>query len=76
MRDLDAVAVIAVADRVGRAGDALADAERAARAPDECRLAGAELARDRDDVAGAQLRRELRRDWRWGGSTAGITSFA
>ena len=51
MRDLDAVTVIAVADRVGGACDALPDAERTARAPDEARLARAELARDRDQVA-------------------------
>ena len=51
MRDLDAVAVVAVSDRVRRARDTFAHAERAARAADERRLAGAELARDRDDVA-------------------------
>ena len=62
VRDLDAVAVVAVADRVRGARDALAYAERAARAADERRLAGAELARDRDDVAGRQSPRELRRE--------------
>ena len=62
MRDLDAVAVVAVADRVRRARDALAHAERAARAADERRLAGAELARDRDDVAGREPPRELGRE--------------
>ena len=62
VRDLDALAVVAVADGVGRARHALAHAERAAGAADEGRLAGAELARDGDDVAGCELPRELRRE--------------
>src|SRR5690348_1927875 len=49
---------VAVADRVGRARDGLADAERAARSTDERRLAGAELAGDRDDVARRERGRE------------------
>jgi len=60
VRDLDAVAVVAMADRVRGAGDALSYAERPARAADERGLAGAELARDRDDVAGRKPSRELR----------------
>ena len=48
--------LVAVADREGRARDRALDAERAAGAADERRLAGAELARDRDDVAGAEPR--------------------
>src|SRR5437879_4556508 len=52
--DDDAVTRVAMADRVARARDALADAERAAGAADEGRLARAELARDRDDVAGCE----------------------
>src|SRR4029078_4473682 len=51
VRDLDAVAVVAIADRVGRASHALTYAECAARAADEGRLPGAELPRDSDDVA-------------------------
>ena len=60
VRYLDTVAVVAVADRVGGARDALADAKRTARAADESRLAGAELAGDGDDVAGREPPRELR----------------
>ena len=51
-------AAVAVPDREGRARDGTGDAERAARAADEGRLAGAELARDGDDVAGDEPRRE------------------
>jgi hypothetical protein len=43
-----------MADREGRARDRDIDAKRPARTPDERRLAGAELARDGDDVAGTQ----------------------
>jgi hypothetical protein len=53
VRDVGA-AGIPVADREGRARDRDLDAERPARAADERRLAGTELARDGDDVAGAQ----------------------
>jgi uncharacterized protein (DUF1330 family) len=60
MRDLDAVPVVAVADRVRGARDALADAERTTRAADEGRLAGAELAGDGDDIAGREPPRKLR----------------
>jgi uncharacterized protein (DUF1330 family) len=60
--DLDAVAVVAVADRVGRARHALAYAERAARAADEGRLPGAELPRDGDHVAEREPPRELGRE--------------
>ena len=49
-----ASATVAMADRVGRAGHRPVDAERAAGAADEGRLPGAELARDRDDVARAR----------------------
>src|SRR5919201_1702637 len=56
---------VAVADRVRRARHRLLDAERAAGAADEGRLAGAELAGDRDDVAererGGESRPELLR---------------
>ena len=62
MRDLDALTVVAVADRVGRARDALAYAEGAARPADERRLAGAELTRDGDDVSGRQPAGELGRE--------------
>jgi hypothetical protein len=58
MGDLDAGGVVAVTDRVRRARDALAYSERGARAADEGRLAGTELAGDGDDVANAELRRE------------------
>jgi len=61
VRDLHAVAVIAMADGVGGARHALAHAEPTARAPDEGRLAGAELARHGHDVAGRELPSELRR---------------
>ena len=44
-------ALVAVADREGRAGDATLDPERARRTADERRLPGAELAGDGDDVA-------------------------
>jgi len=59
VRDLDTVPVVAVADRVGGARDALADAERTARAANEGRLAGAELAGDGDDVAAREPPRKL-----------------
>ena len=48
-------AVVAVADREGRARHRLRHAERAAGAADERRLPGAELAGDGHDVAGPQL---------------------
>jgi hypothetical protein len=51
-----------MADRVRRARHGLGDAERAACAADERRLAGAELAGDRDDVADLQALGEPRRD--------------
>src|SRR5262245_5219571 len=60
MRDLDTVPVVAVADRVGGTRDALENAERAARAADEGRLARAEFAGDGDDVAGRKPPGELR----------------
>jgi hypothetical protein len=44
-----------VADGVRRARDRTFDAKRASGAADERRLAGAELARDRHDVARAQV---------------------
>ena len=56
MRDRDG-RVVAVPDREGRARNRPDDAERPARSADECRLARAELAGDRDDVAGPQKRR-------------------
>ena len=56
MRDRHA-ALVAVADRVGRARHRLRDAERAAGAADERRLAGAELAGDGDDVARRRVAR-------------------
>ena len=56
VRDVDA-AVVAVADRERRARDRLGDAERPAGAAHEGRLAGAELARDADHVAGLQAAR-------------------
>src|SRR5207248_4077091 len=49
MGDLALGAVVAVADRVRRAGDALAHAERDAGAANERRLPRAELAGDGDD---------------------------
>src|SRR5581483_7109782 len=49
---------VPVADRVRRARDRLRHTERAAGAADERRLAGAELAGDRDHVARAERRRE------------------
>src|SRR5439155_9052301 len=49
------VAGVAVADGEGRARDRRCDAERPACAADEGRLAAAELARDRDDVADDEL---------------------
>jgi hypothetical protein len=48
-------ALVPVADGVRRARDRTFDAERAGGAADERRLPGAELARDRDDVARAQV---------------------
>src|SRR2546421_8587093 len=56
------LAGVAVADREGRARDRRSDAERPARAADEGRLAAAELARNRDDVADGELTRERRGD--------------
>jgi hypothetical protein len=49
---------IAVADREGRARHGNLDPERTARAAHEGRLPGAELARDGDDVAEAEMPRE------------------
>src|SRR6476646_9010390 len=60
--DLDAVAVVAMADRVGRARHALSYPERGARAADEGRLPGAELPRDGHDVAEREPARELGRE--------------
>src|SRR6266536_1067060 len=57
MRDVG-VALVAVADREGRAGDGARHAERAAATPDEGRLAAPQLAGDGDEVAGAELARE------------------
>jgi len=62
VRDLGALAVVAMADRVRRARHALADAERGARTAHERRLARPELAGDGDDVAGREPRSELGRD--------------
>jgi hypothetical protein len=59
MRDVD-IAAVAVADCERRARDRPGHAEGAAGAADERRLARAELAGDGDDVARAQLGRELR----------------
>ncbi len=59
VRNLDAVAVVAVADRVRRARHTLTHAKGNARSADERRLAGAELASDGDDVAGLQAPRKL-----------------
>jgi hypothetical protein len=49
---------VAVADGKCRAGDWSLDAERAAGTANERRLAAAELARDGDNVAAAELTRE------------------
>jgi len=62
VRDLASGAVVAVTDRVRRARHALAHAERNARTAHERRLPRAELARDRDHVAGLKPRGELRRE--------------
>src|SRR5919204_6306465 len=51
-----------MADCVRRARNRPLDAERAAGAADERRLAGAELAGEVDDVARLEPRRQLRRD--------------
>src|SRR5437588_5256417 len=61
VRDVDAPPV-AVADREGGASDRADHAERAAGAPDEGRLARAELSRDGHDVPGPESGRELRRE--------------
>src|SRR5438128_1213516 len=61
MRHLAAGAVVAMPDRVGRARHALAHAERRTGAAHERRLAAAELARHRNDVAGGEPYCELRR---------------
>jgi len=58
VRDVDA-SVIAVTDREGRARDRPGHAERATGAAHERRLAGAQLARDGDDVARLQVGDEL-----------------
>src|SRR2546423_906198 len=58
MRD----AVVAMADGVRRARDRALAPQRRAGAADERRLARAELARDRDDVARRELAGEARRD--------------
>ncbi len=52
------ITLVAVADRVGRARDGRGHAEGAARPPNERGLAGAQVARHRDDVARLQLPRE------------------
>src|SRR4029079_10831842 len=57
--DLDAVAVVAMADRVGRASHGLRYRECAARATDDARRPGAERPRDSDDVAQREPPREL-----------------
>src|SRR5215218_3268083 len=57
VRDVQA-AVVAAADRERRARHRPVDAERAARTPDEGRLAGAELPGNRNDVARLQRRGE------------------
>ena len=54
-------AVVAARDREARARHGAGDAERAARAAHERRLAGAELAGDEHDVAGPQALRRARR---------------
>src|SRR5262245_40654733 len=59
MRDLAAVRVVAVADRVRRARHAFAHTERDARAAYERRLTTAELARHGHDVADREPRREV-----------------
>src|SRR5947207_9661467 len=56
------VAGVPVSDREGRARDRDFDAERPARATDERRLAGTELPRDGDDVAGPQPTGKTRSD--------------
>jgi hypothetical protein len=61
VRDVGAAGV-AMADRERRARDGDFDAECAAGAADERRLAGAELAGDRDDVTDAEAAREQRCD--------------
>src|SRR5436305_11018035 len=58
MRDLDAVSVVAVADRERRARDAVVHAERATRTADERRLPRSELAGHGDDVTTAELCRD------------------
>jgi hypothetical protein len=88
VRDVDS-AVVAVADGEGRARHVLRHTERAARAANECRLPGAELAGDGDDVAdlelGCEARRQLLRlcgrvrlgqnrpSWTAGSATTGAT---
>src|SRR5919204_2555100 len=52
---------VAVADGERRARHGPGHAESATRAADEGRLAAAQLARDSDDVSGAELARERRR---------------
>ena len=52
--------LVPVADRVGRARHGRFDAERAASATDERRLARPELAGDGDDVAGPQMNGDAR----------------
>ena len=61
VRDLDS-SLVAVADRKRRARDQPRHAERTAGAADEGRLPRAELAGDRDDVAGSQTLREPGRE--------------
>ena len=55
-------ALVPMTDGVRGACDCSFDAERTARTTDERRLARSELARDRHDVAGAQIRSEARSD--------------
>ena len=56
MGDRQAAAAVALADREGRRGDRLLDAQRAAGAADQGRLAGPDLAADHDHVARPQAR--------------------
>ena len=59
--DRDAAVLVAAGDRERRAGHRHLDAEGAGGAAHERRLAGAELARDQDDVAPAQRSRRAPR---------------
>ena len=59
--DRHAAVLVAARDREGRARDRHAHPERTGGAADEGGLAGAEVARDEDDVAGAERRARVRR---------------